>query len=73
MKVTYSDVIASKHDAGIYREFITERFGPVLTYGGSSFSYNEAYRHCKRLARIIGTSVENIISQVVEDYKLMEE
>lgn len=73
MKVTYTDIAASKHDAGFYREFITEEFGSVLTYGGSSLSYNAAYKHCKRLAKIIGASVENIISQVVEDYKLMEE
>lgn len=56
-------------DAGLLREWITKRFGQILTHGGSYPAYWRAIRNCKQLARMTGLSLDAVIFQVVGDHE----
>jgi hypothetical protein len=49
------------------------RYGQVLTYGGCCSQMSRAMRRVKRLARVAGLSVEQVVADVQEDYRTIEE
>jgi ABC-type taurine transport system substrate-binding protein len=58
--ITYSELVNSDFDAGIYRQYIATRFGSLLIYGGSHDRWCQARRSVKQLARITGKTEEQI-------------
>lgn len=64
---TYTDVIFAKFDAGVYREYITDAHGDVLTYGGSGNAYARAMRHAKALAKVSKVDLMTVIADIQKD------
>ena len=71
MKVTYREVIANKYDAGLYRGFIAQNYGSALKFGATSETYRMARKHYRCLARMIDTTVEEVVRQAVEDDEII--
>ena len=67
-KVTYTELAASKFDAGIFRTYLWQNYGHALTFGSSPKGYFRAIRLCKKLAKITGVPVEVVIENVRVDY-----
>ena len=59
-------------DAGLLREYIAERYGAILSFGGDGHTYHLAMCLAKRLARMTGIDLEEIIAAIRSDYEAME-
>jgi hypothetical protein len=68
--MTYNEV---RNDAGLFREYLVKRFGGVLTHGGLSETYFLARKLVKRLAKLIGSTYEEVLSTIQNDYRNQEE
>ena len=61
--------MATARDAGLYREFVAERFGAVFAVaGGTAQTYRSALYHARALARLVGKPLPYILEQIAEDY-----
>lgn len=60
-------------DAGLYREYVAVRFGQVLTHGGHFMTMDRAMRHVKRIAKMTGLTVYDVLDGVRSDYNTMDE
>jgi hypothetical protein len=72
-QLTYTQVAAANFDAGLFRQFLAQRHGGTLTYGGMQGSMERAMRLVKQLARITGLSVAQVVADVQADYVAMED
>ncbi len=61
------------NDAGLLRQYIAERFGQVLTFGGSSATYFRARRLIKRLQKLTGLGYYEILEKIKDDYAQISE
>jgi hypothetical protein len=62
------------NDAGLLREYIAVRHGATLTFGGCSFDqFTRARKHCRRLASLIGSSIDAVMDSARADYELIAE
>lgn len=59
---------ATWNDAGLLREYTASRFGFTLMYGGSPALMTRAIRCCKRLARLTGHDLLDVISTAAADW-----
>lgn len=58
-----------RNDAGLLREYVTERFGSAFLYGSSSEIYFRGIGLCARIAKLIGKgNAETVRQQIVADY-----
>ena len=66
--ITFADVVKEKYDAGLYRQYIAQNHGSIFIFGGSFPLYELALFHCKRLAKLTGNTLEDMIENAKNDY-----
>lgn len=71
-QITYTQVVKANLDAGLFRQFLAQSCGDVLTYGGSGSAMERAVRLAKQLARLTGQTLEQVCDTVRADYALIE-
>lgn len=65
---TYYATLRTFADAGLFRQYLANRHGGLLTYGGDGRSYFRALRLCRSLAKMTGQTQEQVVEQVKLDY-----
>lgn len=61
------------NDAGLLREYVSEHYGSLFTYGGcSSMAWSNAGKDVARLAKMTGLTREEIISDIKKDHEMLE-
>lgn len=71
-RITYTEVVKQNLDAGLFRQFLAQNYGDVLTYGASLSVMDCAVRLAKQLARLTGQTLEQVCDTVRADYALIE-
>lgn len=64
-------MFAVYNDAGLLREYISERYGDFFTYGGALGTHERAMKAAHRLAKLTGYPVSKIIETARADYALL--
>lgn len=71
-QLTYTQVVAANFDAGLFRQFMVQRHGATLTYGGMQGQMERAMRLVKQLARVAGLTVEKVLADIQADYEALD-
>jgi hypothetical protein len=64
-EIYYTPAVAK--DAGLMREYITNRYGQTLKFGGSALTYFSGVKLCKKLAKKTGLTLETIIAEIISE------
>jgi hypothetical protein len=68
MNLTYTDVVNSRFDAGLFREWYARAYGATLLFGGCGTRWAAARRFAKHLAVLVGSTPDAIVEQAKVDY-----
>lgn len=64
--------LATWNDAGELREYVAARYGSALKHGCRPDTHRRAISACRRLGRLTGRTVEQVIEQAMVDYDLSD-
>jgi hypothetical protein len=66
--VTYTDVVKSNFDAGVFRTYLAQNHGSTFIYGAEGRRYFAAYRMADALAKLVASTREQIVEQAKVDF-----
>lgn len=61
------------HDAGLLREYLVKNYGKYFEFGGSAKTYFHAVKIARRLAKMTGQNIEQVIDDIRADYRELPE
>ena len=76
-RVTYTELVRSNFDAGVYRAYMAHKYGLALEFGMSVATYGRAIEDAKHLARLMGlvpneAAVRQIFDTATADYAIID-